>query len=123
MGEAEPERDPFWGYGDVLVFAGLAIPCMLLGFGIVKAAFWALRLHPAVATWELLLDQFAGYALLFGALLAMFRLQYDRPFWSSLAWPGRRVPMWAAVLAGVAASVAPARRAARLNMLAAIASE
>ena len=43
-----PERYPFWGYGDVLVFAGLAIPCMLLGFGVVKAAFWIFRLHPAV---------------------------------------------------------------------------
>ena len=31
-----PQRDPFWSYGDLLIFAGLAIPCMLLGFGAVK---------------------------------------------------------------------------------------
>jgi len=45
-----PERDPFWSYGDLLIFAGLAIPCMLLGFGVVKAAFWILHLHPTVKT-------------------------------------------------------------------------
>src|SRR4051812_1331381 len=81
-----PERYPFWGYGDLLVFVGLAIPSMLLGFGFVKLAFWALRLHPKVATWELLLAQFAGYGLLFAALFGIFRLQYDRPFWTSLGW-------------------------------------
>jgi hypothetical protein len=26
-----PERNPFWNYGDLLVFAGLALPCMLVG--------------------------------------------------------------------------------------------
>ncbi|MCU1232765.1 MAG: Abortive infection protein [Candidatus Solibacter sp.] len=102
--EMEPERYPFWTYADVLVFAGLAIPSMLLGYGIVKAAFWVLRLHPAVKTWELLLDQFAGYGLLFGALYAIFRLQYGRPFWRSLAW--NRAPLFKAVLAGAATVVA-----------------
>src|SRR3954453_851246 len=97
--EAEPERYPFWSYADLLVFAGLAIPSMLLGFGIVKAAFWLLRLHPAIKTWELVLDQFAGYALLFGALFVIFRFQYGRPFWNSLAW--RDAPVLKAVLADV----------------------
>jgi uncharacterized protein len=105
-GEAPPEREPFWTYMDVLVFAGLAIPCMLLGFGIVKAAFWALRLHPAVKTWELLLDQFAGYGLLFGALYAIFHLEYGRPFWKSLAWTKGRLPWVWVVLAGVASVAA-----------------
>ena len=31
-----PERDPFWGYGDLLIFAGLTMPCLLLGLGMVK---------------------------------------------------------------------------------------
>jgi membrane protease YdiL (CAAX protease family) len=91
----QTERYPFWGYGDVLVFAGLSIPCILLGFGIVKVTFWLLHLHPAIPTWELLLDQFAGYALLFAALYAILRLQYDRPFWASLAWTKPRLaPGW-----------------------------
>jgi membrane protease YdiL (CAAX protease family) len=101
--EPPPERYPFWGYSDLLVFAGLTIPCMLLGFGLVKAAFWILHLHPAVKTWELLLEQFAGYALLFGALYAIFRLQYARPFWASLAWTKPRIPLSQILFAGVAA--------------------
>jgi len=76
---APPERDPFWGYMDLLIFAGLAIPCMLAGFGVVKAALWALRLHSSTSTWELLAQQFAGYGFLFGALAGLFRTQYDRP--------------------------------------------
>ncbi|MGD0777530.1 MAG: hypothetical protein ABSC05_32450, partial [Candidatus Solibacter sp.] len=55
-----PERDPFWSYADLLIFAGLTIPCMLLGIGAVKAVFWVFHLHPAVKTWELLGAQFAG---------------------------------------------------------------
>jgi uncharacterized protein len=102
----EPERYPFWTYGDVIVFTGLALPCMLLGLGIVKVAFWILRLHPAIATWELLLDQFAGYGLLFTALFAILRLHYGRPFWESLAWNKERLPVLGIVLAGIAAMIA-----------------
>ena len=96
-----PERAPFWGYADLLIFAGLAIPCMLLGLGVVKAAFWVLHLHPAVKTWELLAAQFAGYALLLGMLLALFRTQYDRPFWRSLGWVTPRLPFYSIVTSGV----------------------
>jgi hypothetical protein len=66
-----PQRDPFWSYSDLLIFLGLAIPCMLLGYGAVKAAFWIFHLHPAVKTWELLAEQFAGYGLLFGMLVML----------------------------------------------------
>ena len=103
--EPAPERYPFWSYGDLVVFAGLAIPCMLLGLGMVKAAFWILHLHPALKTWELLLDQFTGYALLFGALFAILRLQYERPFWQSLAWTKARMHTVLIVLAGAASAI------------------
>lgn len=99
---APPERDPFWGYADLLIFVGLAIPCMLLGFAVVKGAFWALRLHPASSTWELLAEQFAGYGFLFGALAVLFRMQYERPFWRSLGWVTPRIPFYRIVMYGVA---------------------
>ena len=55
--EPPPERYPFWGYGDVLVFAGLAIPCMLLGWGIGESCVLdSCACIPSVETWELLLD-------------------------------------------------------------------
>ncbi|MCX6628986.1 MAG: type II CAAX endopeptidase family protein [Candidatus Solibacter sp.] len=101
-----PERDPFWGYADLLIFAGLAIPCMLLGFGLVKAAFWILHLHPAVKTWELLAAQFAFYALLFGTLVVLCRMQYDRPFWRSLGWVAPRLPFFSVAASGVGPAVA-----------------
>jgi uncharacterized protein len=97
-----PERDPFWGYGDLLVFGGLAIPCMLLGLSAVKLAFWMLHLHPALKTWELLSEQTAGYAFLFVMLAALFRTQYDRPFWRSLRWVAPRLPLISIVAGGVA---------------------
>src|SRR5471030_1068283 len=82
-----PDRYPFWGYGDLLLFAGLAIPCLLLGAGLVKLVLWMFHVHPAVRVAELLPEQFLGYVLLFGMLRLIFRLEYERPFWSSLAGP------------------------------------
>ena len=103
---APPERDPFWSYGDLLIFAGLAIPCMLFGFGAVKAAFWIFNLHPAVKTWELLAAQFAFYGALLGMLVALFRTQYDRPFWRSLAWVSPRLPFFLIAAGGVGLAMA-----------------
>lgn len=104
----EPEPYPFWGYGDVLLFAGLVIPCMLLGYGLVKGALWLLHIHPAVRVAELLPEQFLGYLLLFGALLLIFRLEYERPFWASLAWSRPALPLTWIVIAGFAAAYAVA---------------
>jgi membrane protease YdiL (CAAX protease family) len=92
-------REPFWGYADVLMFAGLTIPCMLLAFGIVRSVMWLFHLYPAQKTWELLPEQSILYALLIGVLAAIFRVQYDRPFWHSLAWlPYRLPPLWPVLL-------------------------
>jgi len=96
-----PERDPFWSYADLLIFAGLYLPCLLLGMFVVKAAFWIFQLHPAVKTWELLVNQCAFYALLSGALAVLFRVQYDRPFWRSLGWVAPRLPLFSVVTGGV----------------------
>jgi len=95
----KPRRDPFWGYTDVLMFVGLAMPCMLFSVGLVRGAMWLLHLHPALKTWELLPEQAILYALLTGLLAAIFRLQYDRPFWQSLGWvPYRIAPLLPAIL-------------------------
>jgi membrane protease YdiL (CAAX protease family) len=105
-GGSPPERVPFWSYIDLLIFAGLAIPCMLIGLGIVKGFFLVLHLHPAVKTWQLVLAQFIGYGLLFGVLVALFRTQYDRPFWRSLAWTTPSLPVVWIVVAGMLAAIA-----------------
>jgi uncharacterized protein len=85
-GAAPRDRDPaFWGYSDLFLFAGLSVPAMLAGFGLVKAGVSAFHLHPTRAA-ELLTEQFIGYLFLFLVLVVIFRFQYDRPFWASLGW-------------------------------------
>jgi membrane protease YdiL (CAAX protease family) len=89
-----PERDPFWGYSDLFLFGGLALPAMLAGFGLVKVAFYLLRFHPIRAA-EAVTQQFVGYLFLSLVLVVIFRLQYGRPFWRSLGWTRIPVPpMW-----------------------------
>ena len=94
--------ETFWSYSDVLLFAGLAVPCLLLGVGFVKALEFLFHFHPTVRIVELLPAQFLGYALLFTALYLLFKWQYGRPFWRSLAWNALRLPALFVVLAGFA---------------------
>jgi membrane protease YdiL (CAAX protease family) len=102
--DVEPERYPFWGYSDLFLFAGLTIPAMLIGVAAVKALLFVTNIH-LIRVAELLTEQFAGYAVLALVLVMIFRLQYGRPFWSSLAWnPVRIAPVWV-MLAGVSAAL------------------
>jgi membrane protease YdiL (CAAX protease family) len=98
------ERYPFWTYFDLAVFAGLALPCILLGFGVVKLLFLAVRFRPENKLLELLPGQALGYVLLFGVLCAIFRM-YHRPFWRSLAWTRPRIPLPLIVSAGMGAAL------------------
>jgi len=99
--QPEPERYPFWTYHDLLLFAGLTIPCLFLGQGLVRLVFWALRVHPTLRAAELLPEQLLGYGLLFWMLRLIFRMEYDRPFWASLAWTKTRLPWLWIAMAGV----------------------
>jgi len=96
-----PERDPFWTYSDVLIFLGLAIPCLLLGVGFVKLLDFVFHLQPKARALELLPAQFLGYGLMFTALMLLLRWQYHRPFWRSLGWTPLRMPSLLVVLAGL----------------------
>lgn len=80
------ERYPFWSYADVALFAGLALPCLLIGSVLVKALIWLLRLHVHSKAMQIVPAQFAGYAFLFAALYMLFKINYHRPFWQSLGW-------------------------------------
>ena len=57
---------------------------------------------------ELLPQQLLGYGLLFGALALIFRVQYDRPFWKSLAWCRTRMPFLWTVIFGFSTAIAVA---------------
>jgi hypothetical protein len=101
----EPERYPFWGYSDLLVFAGLAIPSMLTGWAVVKGGMWLFHIHAALRVSELLSEQFLGYGILFGGLLLMFRIEYERPFWRSLGWTRTSLPFLWNIICGLAAAL------------------
>jgi uncharacterized protein len=93
------ERIPFWGYADVLLLAGLALPCMFLGWALVWVSVGVTHLHPASGV-KAVSAMLAGYILLFSALAVVFRVQYDRPFWRSLGWTSTRVPIIWCVVCG-----------------------
>ncbi|SRR5579883_2383570 len=101
-----PPRDPFWGYGDLLLFMGLTIPSMLLGVILVKAVMWIFHLHTSATVLVLLPEQVVGYLLLFGALRMIFRLEYDRPFWQSLSWTRPPIPVLQIAAAGIGTALA-----------------
>ena len=100
-----PEREPFWSYSDVLVFIGLAIPSMVAGWALVQGILRLFHFHPAVHAAELVVEQLAGYLLMFSALRVMFRVEYGRPFWRSLGWRPLHAPFMWLVIAGFATAV------------------
>jgi membrane protease YdiL (CAAX protease family) len=99
---AEPEPFPFWGYADLFLLAGLAMPCMFAGWGAVRLALAIFRLHPAVQAEEAVPEMLIGYGLFFAAMMVIFHVQYARPFWRSLGWSRTRVPFLWNVICGLA---------------------
>ena len=96
-----PERYPFWNYFDLLVFCGLAVAAFFIGslfLGLIALiAHVPVTAKPGAAA--VLAAQAIIYLLLFGALALMLRVQYDRPFWRSLAWTEMRIPpLWVVIL-------------------------
>ncbi len=96
-----PERYPFWSYTDVALFLGLAIPCLLLGMGVVRGIEALFHLHEHLRTAELLIGQFLGYGLMLLVLKLIFQLQYGRPVWRSLGWNRLALPPLIIVIAGL----------------------
>ena len=82
----EPEREPFWGYLDLLLFLGLmaasALFLLLLIGGLAHVQPSLMR-DPAPV--ELSLN-FALYACAYLCFLVIFKLKYDRGVWESLGW-------------------------------------
>lgn len=115
--EAPPhaERNPFWGYGDLLLFIGMALPSMLVAAALVSGIASGLGWRAPNRVFLLLPAQFLGYLLMFLLLWALFRFQYQRPFWRSLAWVPSGVTPSRLVLGGVALAFAVAIASAVLR--------
>ncbi len=112
---SEPELVPFWGYGDLFLFVGLAVPALLLGIGVVQGTLWLFNIHFAARAAEPLAAQFVGYIFIFGILMLILRLQYKRPFWRSLGWIGFNTPVLWVILSGLASALTVAMIGALLG--------
>jgi membrane protease YdiL (CAAX protease family) len=98
---AEPEPFPFWGFADLFLIAGLAMPCMWLGWAAVRLAMSLLHWSAAIPAEEAVPEMLLGYTLLFTILMAIFRVQYGRPFWRSMGWTSARLPFLWNVICGL----------------------
>lgn len=91
---------PFWNYGDLVLFLGLAVMALLVAelsvLGIGKA------LHVSAVAQELLAvpAQFVAYGLIFGVLYALFHVHYGQPMMASLGWMRSNLSVPRAVLLG-----------------------
>ena len=98
--EAAPERYPFWSYADLVVFFGLAFPCLLAGELAMKGLLWLFHVRAHSLAFELVPAQFLGYGLLFFALYLLLKVHYGKPFWPSLKWVTARPGVARTILYG-----------------------
>jgi len=76
-------EDAFWDYNDLFMFIGLAFASLFAALALVRFVPF---LHALSLPYALVTGQLIWYLLVFGALAAILRLRYGRPFWPSLAW-------------------------------------
>ena len=98
--EEYPPGTAFWGYADLLlVFSAWFVAIVTIGALMPRAP----RAPAALS------GSAASYAAPFLLMVGIFRLQYKRPFWQSLAWTRLSMPaLWVAGagwLAAVAVNV------------------
>jgi CAAX protease family protein len=91
-----PDRYPFWGYADLF---------LVLSAWFVAIFIEGMLVHPTRAAGALLASA-VSYAPPFLLLLAIFRLQYGRPFWRSLAWNRMHVQGFWVATAGLSTALA-----------------
>lgn len=82
--------EPFWSWDDLAIFLLLALPSLLIGNAVAMAGVKLIP-GPHPKALEVVPGQFLAYLFWFGALWALMKMRYDRPFWHSLGWvPPRR---------------------------------
>jgi uncharacterized protein len=102
--ETEQDRSPFWSYGDIVMFLGLAVVGLFLVIVVLRVILQALPSLQGSAQMIALPAQLLLYGILYFALWLIIRLKYDRPVLPSLGWTRSRIPFWQAILGGVVLS-------------------
>lgn len=97
------QTKPFWGYFDLVLFIGAAVPALALSTGALLLL--AFVIGPPSRTFSVLIMQFLAYGFWFAALYAIFHFRYRRPFWQSLGWHAPRSLLLRSLLLGPALAV------------------
>ncbi len=109
QGQAGGEPYPFWGWVDVAVLAGLAIPVIFVTSLLVAGAAIALQRLPHARAIVPLSATFLFYALYIVLMQLYFRVRFGRPLLPSLGWvtprPMRLSPLTAGLLTAIGAMV------------------
>lgn len=116
-GPAEPaeQRRPIWGYDDLALFLGAALPSLAISAGAVRLGK---RLAPPVFSsdgFTQLIFQGIFYLLMLGVLRVILGWKYDAPFWRSLGCSFDFPNAWLFLLLGPALSVGVASLAVLLR--------
>lgn len=81
-----PRRDPFWTWGDLVLFLCLLIPCFLVSSLITAGIMALLHLKPVNQLAAAIPAQFLGYGFSLVALWMLLKTRYHAPLWRSLGW-------------------------------------
>lgn len=83
----DPEQEyPFWGWGDVALLAGLAVPVILIVSALIAGAAYLTQWVPRFRAVVPLSATFLFYGFYIVLMWLYFRIRFGRPLFSSLAW-------------------------------------
>jgi membrane protease YdiL (CAAX protease family) len=99
--EPVAEPYPFWGWADVLIMVGLAVPVLFFTSLLVAAAAMTIEWLPQIKALVPLLATFIVYGLMLLLFQQYFKLRYGRPLLSSLGWVTPRPQKVSALAWGV----------------------
>jgi len=101
----EVSTEPTWDYNDLILFVFLAVLCVGAAQLLTFLVSNGLHLSKGDRVLALMPSQLLLYALLFVALYSILKLQYGRPFLTSLAWVDFPFSAMTAIMFGVLLAV------------------
>jgi len=102
----ETEPPPAWGYRDLAILAGFALPSLIAGMGAVHLAVRLLGWRDLPRAAQLVPAELLGYAIFFWAVRAYFRRQSQLALRPALRWVAGGFSPSRVILHGVLLAVA-----------------
>ena len=96
------QRDPFWTWSDLLLFAGVGAPAFIAGFVAVRVVMQPFTTNKALL---LMIPQFAAQAAMLVPLSLLFRWKYDRPLLPAIQLGARARDLAPSLVNGIALAI------------------